>query len=124
MSSGVILLQRPYISFNSPLLLILRWEISAAAVALFFMSCYFLSRHMFSHCLLHVHNLYTKYLPVLSYQSQVMKQFRVITGVVSAIVCFEDSSMISACHYNMHCVIPVTFFQKATSLVYMPYTCT
>ena len=35
MSSGVILLQRPYISFSSPLLLILRWEITAAAVALF-----------------------------------------------------------------------------------------
>ena len=36
MSSGVILLQRPYISFSSPLLLILRREITAAAaVALF-----------------------------------------------------------------------------------------
>ena len=34
MSSGVILLQRHYISFSSPLLLILRWEIIAAAVAL------------------------------------------------------------------------------------------
>ena len=34
MSSGVISLQRPYISFNSPLLRILRWEITAAAVAL------------------------------------------------------------------------------------------
>ena len=33
MSSGVILLQRPYVSFSSPLLLILRWEIAAAAVA-------------------------------------------------------------------------------------------
>ena len=37
MSSGVILLQRPYISFSSPLLLILRREITAAAVALFFL---------------------------------------------------------------------------------------
>ena len=37
MSSGVILLQRPYhyISFSSPLLLILRREITAAAVALY-----------------------------------------------------------------------------------------
>ena len=35
MSSGVILLQRPYVSFSSPLLLILRREITAAAVALF-----------------------------------------------------------------------------------------
>ena len=35
MSSGVILLQRPCISFSSPLLLILRQEITAAAVALF-----------------------------------------------------------------------------------------
>ena len=34
MSSGVILLQRPYISFSSPLLLILRREITTAAVAL------------------------------------------------------------------------------------------
>ena len=34
MSSGVILLQRPYISFSSPLLLILWWEITAVAVAL------------------------------------------------------------------------------------------
>ena len=34
MSSGVILLQRPYISFSSPLLLILRQEITAVAVAL------------------------------------------------------------------------------------------
>ena len=31
----VILLQRPYVSFSSPLLLILRREITAAAVALF-----------------------------------------------------------------------------------------
>ena len=37
MSSGVILLQWPYISFSSPLLLILGREIIAAAVALFFM---------------------------------------------------------------------------------------
>ena len=37
MSSGVILLQRPYISFSSPLLLILRREITAAAVALFYL---------------------------------------------------------------------------------------
>ena len=36
MSSGVILLQRPYLSFSSPLLLILRREITAAAVALLF----------------------------------------------------------------------------------------
>ena len=35
MSNEVILLQRPYISFSSPLLLILRQEITAAAVALF-----------------------------------------------------------------------------------------
>ena len=35
MSSGVILLKRPYISFSSPLLLILRREITVAAVALF-----------------------------------------------------------------------------------------
>ena len=35
MSSGIILLQRPYISCSSPLLLILRREITAAAVALF-----------------------------------------------------------------------------------------
>ena len=34
MSSGVILLQRPYVSFSSPLLLILRREITAVAVAL------------------------------------------------------------------------------------------
>ena len=34
MSSGVILLQRPYISFSSLLLLILRREITAVAVAL------------------------------------------------------------------------------------------
>ena len=33
----VILLQMPYISFSCPLLLILRWEITAAAVALFLM---------------------------------------------------------------------------------------
>ena len=39
MSSGVILLQRPYVSFSSPLLLILRQEINAAAVALFYVSC-------------------------------------------------------------------------------------
>ena len=38
MSSGVILLQRPYIAFSSPLLLILRREITAAAVALFFLN--------------------------------------------------------------------------------------
>ena len=38
MSSGVILLQRPYVSFSSPLLLILRQEITAAAVALLFSS--------------------------------------------------------------------------------------
>ena len=42
MSSGVILLQRPYISFSSPLLLILTWEITAAAVALSDMICGFL----------------------------------------------------------------------------------
>ena len=41
MSSGVILLQRPYISFSSPLLLILRQEITAAAVALL---CLFFQR--------------------------------------------------------------------------------
>ena len=35
MSSGFILLQRTYIAFSSPLLLILRQEITAAAVALF-----------------------------------------------------------------------------------------
>ena len=35
MSSGVILLQRPYFSFSSPLLLILSWEITTVAVALF-----------------------------------------------------------------------------------------
>ena len=35
MSSGVILLQRPYISFSSPLL-ILRREITAATVALLY----------------------------------------------------------------------------------------
>ena len=34
-SSGIILLQRPYISLISPILLILRREITAAAVALF-----------------------------------------------------------------------------------------
>ena len=34
MSCGVILLKRPFISFSYPLLLILRWEITAAAVAL------------------------------------------------------------------------------------------
>ena len=34
MSSEVILLKRPYISFSSPLLLILRQEITTAAVAL------------------------------------------------------------------------------------------
>ena len=39
MSSGVILLQKPYISFSSPLLLILRREIAAVAVALFYMRC-------------------------------------------------------------------------------------
>ena len=39
MSSGVILLQRPYISFSSPLLLILRREITAATVALFIYVC-------------------------------------------------------------------------------------
>ena len=39
MSSGVILLQRPYISFSSPLLLILRREITAAAVALSLINC-------------------------------------------------------------------------------------
>ena len=36
LSSVVILLQRPYISFTYPLLLTLRREIPAAAVALFF----------------------------------------------------------------------------------------
>ena len=36
MSSGVIILQRPYVSFSSPLLLILRREVTAAAVALFY----------------------------------------------------------------------------------------
>ena len=36
MSSGIILLQRSYIYFSSPLLLILRREITAAAVALFY----------------------------------------------------------------------------------------
>ena len=41
MSSGVILLQRPYVSFSSPLLLSLRWEITTAAVALFTRSCDF-----------------------------------------------------------------------------------
>ena len=40
MSSGVILLQRPYISFSSPLLLILRQEITAAAVALFYLGLF------------------------------------------------------------------------------------
>ena len=40
MSSAVILLQRPYISFSSPLLLILRREITAAAVTLFYMILY------------------------------------------------------------------------------------
>ena len=34
MSSGVIVLQRPYISFSSPLLLILRREITTVTVAL------------------------------------------------------------------------------------------
>ena len=37
MSSGVILLQRPYISFSSPLFLILRQETTAAAVVLSFL---------------------------------------------------------------------------------------
>ena len=37
MSSGVILLERPYVSFSSPLLLILRREITAAAVALLYL---------------------------------------------------------------------------------------
>ena len=41
MSSGVILLQSPYISFSSPLLLIPRREITAAAVALFFANIVF-----------------------------------------------------------------------------------
>ena len=36
MSSGVILLQKSYLSFSSPLFLILRQEITTAAVALFF----------------------------------------------------------------------------------------
>ena len=36
MSSGVILLQKPYISFSSPFLLILRRAITAAAVALLY----------------------------------------------------------------------------------------
>ena len=36
MSSGITLLQRPYISFSSPLLLILRRDITVAAVALLF----------------------------------------------------------------------------------------
>ena len=35
MSSGVILLQMPYISLSSPLLLILRWEITTAAAVLY-----------------------------------------------------------------------------------------
>ena len=35
----VILLQRPYISFSSPLLLILRREITAAAVTLYHICC-------------------------------------------------------------------------------------
>ena len=37
MSNGVISLQRPYISFSSTLLLILKWEITAVAVALFYL---------------------------------------------------------------------------------------
>ena len=37
MSSGVALLERPYISFSSPFILILGREITAAAVALFFL---------------------------------------------------------------------------------------
>ena len=50
MSNGIILLQRPYIAFSTPLLLILRWEITAAAVALFYYSIYikFMS-HQFYH---------------------------------------------------------------------------
>ena len=40
MSSGVILLERPYISFSSPLLPIIRWEITDAAVALFSVGCF------------------------------------------------------------------------------------
>ena len=35
---GIILLQRPYISFRSPLLLFLRQEITAPAVALFYLN--------------------------------------------------------------------------------------
>ena len=35
MSSGVNLLQKPYVSFSSPLLVILRRKITAAAVTLF-----------------------------------------------------------------------------------------
>ena len=40
MSSEVILLQRPYISISSPLLLIIRREITAAAVALLILCQY------------------------------------------------------------------------------------
>ena len=56
MSSGVIVLQRPYISFSSPLVLILRWEIPAAAVMLFLNSM--------SLVLVNVYNVFIKYLQV------------------------------------------------------------
>ena len=46
MSSGVILLQRPYVSFSSPPLLILRQEITAAAVALLFMKNWLILMHL------------------------------------------------------------------------------
>ena len=50
MSSGVILLQRPCVSFSSPLLLILRREIMAAAVALLFINCLAKIITMFKTC--------------------------------------------------------------------------
>ena len=49
MTSGVILLQRPYVSFSSPLLLILRRDITAVAVALLLLLLFLLlSVHEYS----------------------------------------------------------------------------
>ena len=51
MLNGIILLKRPYISFSSPLLMILRRDITAAAVALFLLYCcikWFLSSFFFN----------------------------------------------------------------------------
>ena len=57
MSSGAVLLQRPYISFSSPLLLILRQEITAAAAALFLPHLDSMETQVHTRCLCDIHML-------------------------------------------------------------------